>query len=74
VYIYVASKVNHGAKFSIFLLVVYISDENDREKDSEETEKPVVNEIKGNGIILLIEDEDSVREFTTKALKRKGLM
>ncbi|MDR2831570.1 MAG: response regulator [Rickettsiales bacterium] len=71
-YIYVASKVNNGTKFSIFLPMVYISDENNREEDSEEIEKPVVNEIKGNGVILLIEDEDSVREFTTKALKRKG--
>ncbi len=52
--------------------MVYISDESDREEDSEETEKPVVSEIKGNGIILLIEDEDSVREFISKALKRKG--
>lgn len=69
-YIYVASKVNHGTKFSIFLPIVYISDENDKEKDSKEIEKPV--EIKGNGIILLIEDEDSVREFTAKALTRKG--
>lgn len=69
-YIYVASKVNHGTKFSIFLPIVYISDENDKEEDSKEIEKPV--EIKGNGIILLIEDEDSVREFTAKALTRKG--
>ncbi len=71
-YIYVASKVNHGTKFSIFLPMVYISDENLREEDSEEIERPVVSEIKGNGIILLIEDEDSVREFISKALKRKG--
>ncbi|QOD38680.1 ATP-binding protein [Candidatus Wolbachia massiliensis] len=71
-YIYVASKVNHGTKFSIFLPMVYISDENNIEKDSEEIEKPVVSEVKGNGIILLIEDEDSVREFTTKALERRG--
>ncbi|OWZ25458.1 response regulator [Wolbachia endosymbiont of Wuchereria bancrofti] len=71
-YIYVASEVNRGTKFSIFLPMVYISDENHREKGSEEIEKPVVNEVKDNGIILLIEDEDSVREFTTKALKRKG--
>lgn len=70
-YIYVASKVNHGTKFSIFLPIVYISDENDKEEDSEEIEKPV--EIEGNGIILLIEDEDSVRKFTAKALTRKGL-
>lgn len=69
-YIYVASKVNRGTKFSIFLPIVYISDENDKEEDSKEIEKPV--EIKGNGIILLIEDEDSVREFTAKALTRKG--
>ncbi|AAW71298.1 response regulator [Wolbachia endosymbiont of Brugia malayi] len=71
-YIYVASEVNCGTKFSIFLPMVYISDENHREKGSEEIEKPVVNEVKDNGIILLIEDEDSVREFITKALKRKG--
>ncbi|MGL9718629.1 MAG: ATP-binding protein [Wolbachia sp.] len=71
-YIYVASEINHGTKFSIFLPMVYISDENHREESSEEVEKPVVNEVKSNGTILLIEDEDSVREFTTKALQRKG--
>ncbi|QKX02888.1 response regulator [Wolbachia endosymbiont of Litomosoides sigmodontis] len=74
-YIYVASEVNRGTKFSIFLPMVYILDDNHREKGSEEIEKPVANEVKDNsinGIILLIEDEDSVREFTTKALKRKG--
>ncbi|MDM8334827.1 ATP-binding protein [Wolbachia pipientis] len=71
-YIYVASKVNHGSKFRISLPMVYISDENNREKDSKEIEEPLVNEVKGNGTILLIEDEDSVREFTTKALQRRG--
>ncbi|MDF0607410.1 response regulator [Wolbachia endosymbiont of Onchocerca gibsoni] len=71
-YIYVTSKVNYGTKFSIFLPMVYISDENDIEKDVKEIEKPVVNEVKSNGTILLIEDEDSVREFTTKTLQRKG--
>lgn len=71
-YIYVASKVKSGTKFSIFLPMVYVLDEYDREEESEQIEKPVVNEIKSDGIILLIEDEDSVREFTTKALKRKG--
>ncbi|QKX01699.1 response regulator [Wolbachia endosymbiont of Cruorifilaria tuberocauda] len=71
-YIYVASKVDCGTKFSIFLPMVYVSDENNIEKDTEEIEKPVVNEVKSNGTILLIEDEDSVREFTTKTLQRKG--
>ncbi|MGL9717915.1 MAG: ATP-binding protein [Wolbachia sp.] len=71
-YVYVASKVNHGTKFRIFLPMVYISDENNIEEDIKEMEKPAVNEVKGNGMILLIEDEDSVREFTTKALQRKG--
>ncbi|QKX02273.1 response regulator [Wolbachia endosymbiont of Dirofilaria (Dirofilaria) immitis] len=71
-YIYVASKVDYGTKFSIFLPMVYISDEDDIEKDIEEIEKPVVNEVKNNGTILLIEDEDSVREFTTKTLQRRG--
>ncbi|APR98025.1 ATP-binding protein [Wolbachia endosymbiont of Folsomia candida] len=71
-YIYVASKVKSGTKFSIFLPMVYVLDEYDREEESEKIEKPMVNEIQSNGIILLIEDEDSVREFTTKALKRKG--
>ncbi|WCR58302.1 ATP-binding protein [Wolbachia endosymbiont of Ctenocephalides felis wCfeJ] len=71
-YIYVSSKVTSGTKFSIFLPMVYISDENNIEEDTEEIEKPIVNEVKSNGTILLIEDEDSVREFTTKALQRKG--
>ena len=72
-YIYVDSKVNHGTKFSIFLPMVYIAnDEHYIEERSEEIETPIINEVKSNGTILLIEDEDSVREFTAKALERKG--
>ncbi|WCR54112.1 MAG: Sensor kinase CckA [Wolbachia endosymbiont of Ctenocephalides orientis wCori] len=72
-YIYVNSKINHGTKFSIFLPMIYISNsEYDIEEKSEEVEELIINEIKSNGIILLIEDEDSVREFTAKALERKG--
>lgn len=71
-YIYVSSTVNHGTKFSIFLPVVYVSDENYIEYDNEPVEKLITNEKKDSGTILLIEDEDSVREFTTKALQRKG--
>lgn len=72
-YIYVNSKINHGTKFSIFLPMVYISNgEYDTEEKIEEVETLIVNEVKSNGIILLIEDEDSVREFTAKALERKG--
>lgn len=76
-YIYVTSKVNHGTKFSIFLPMVYVSDEIynekiDEEENNERAEKLAVTETKGSGVILLIEDEDSVREFTTRALKKRG--
>ncbi|MDN5247809.1 MAG: response regulator [Wolbachia endosymbiont of Tyrophagus putrescentiae] len=71
-YIYVTSKVDHGTKFSIFLPMVYISDDMDEEEANELIEKPLMSMNQDTGIILLIEDEDSVREFTTKALKRKG--
>jgi len=71
-YIYVTTQVNQGTKFSIFLPMVYVSDESDEQEKHEKIEKLVVSETKDSGIILLIEDEDSVREFTTKALKRKG--
>ncbi|QKX01119.1 response regulator [Wolbachia endosymbiont of Dipetalonema caudispina] len=71
-YIYVTSKIDYGTKFRIFLPMVYILDENNIKRSSEEIEKPIVNEVKNNGTILLIEDEDSVREFATKTLQRKG--
>ncbi|WP_168464459.1 ATP-binding protein [Wolbachia endosymbiont of Ctenocephalides felis wCfeT] len=71
-YIYVSSKVNYGTKFSIFLPMVYTLEESDIEESSEAIEKPTISKVRSTGTILLIEDEDSVREFTTKALKRKG--
>lgn len=72
-YIYVTSKIGSGTKFSIFLPMVYISEDNEMENHEDE-EKPLREEIEGkdSGVILLVEDEDSVREFTIKALKRRG--
>ncbi|OEY87200.1 hybrid sensor histidine kinase/response regulator [Wolbachia pipientis] len=71
-YIYVSSKVNQCTKFCIFLPMVYVSDENYKEQNIEKVESFTANEVKEGGIILLVEDEDSVREFITKALTRSG--
>ncbi|WP_333023222.1 response regulator [Wolbachia endosymbiont of Pentidionis agamae] len=72
-HIYVTSKVNCGTKFSIFLPTVYISN-NNVEVIDDKTESYTRNnkDFITNSTILLIEDEDSVRVFTTRALEKKG--
>ncbi len=71
-YIYVSSTVNKGTKFYIFLPMIYVSDESYIEQNNEKSEYLTSNEVKEGGTILLVEDEDSVREFTTKALIKRG--
>ena len=63
----VRSKIGHGSSFEIYLPAV-------DEETLEQTEKMVsLDQLQGEGKrILLVEDEEKVRKFTTRALSRNG--
>ncbi len=73
-YIYVASKVGKGTKFTIFLKR-YIGTEEKRGetlKSSDESDRITNRDLTGAETILLVEDEDPVRIFSARALRNKG--
>ena len=74
-YIYVKSTVNVGTTFIILIPTVHLSNSNDIEipynKYSQEVNN-VIPQVSTSTTILLIEDEDPVRIFATKALTKKG--
>ncbi|MDB1135794.1 response regulator [Candidatus Anaplasma sp. TIGMIC] len=79
-YIYVKSRVGEGTKFMILLPRVYASDTQAVEnrsisEDDDKTEGELVKEDlcpQNSATVLLIEDEDPVRAFTSKALSKRG--
>lgn len=70
-YLDIRSKVGEGTTFSIYLS--RLSDEEAAEA-SEETSDEIseVMDLTGTAQILLVEDEDAVRTFSTRALTNKG--
>jgi two-component system cell cycle sensor histidine kinase/response regulator CckA len=57
-----------GARFTIYLPVHHVSEEELRKSDGEEEHR----EWSGGGRILLVEDEDMVRAVAERALTRQG--
>lgn len=70
-YVMVDSKEGIGSKFSIFLPTVYILNNNKTYKD-EPVKNATTVDVHHGGTVLLIEDEDSVRIFSSRALTKKG--
>ncbi|KDB55931.1 histidine kinase [Anaplasma phagocytophilum str. MRK] len=78
-YIYVKSKVGEGTKFMIFLPRIYATEGQEVGNRSVSDENTVEKELLEGGLllpnaatVLLVEDEDPVRAFTSKALSRRG--
>lgn len=66
-FIFASTKPGEGATFSVYLPV------HDAPVITPETTKQVVSDdLWGHGTVLLVEDEDAVRIFASKALERKG--
>jgi two-component system cell cycle sensor histidine kinase/response regulator CckA len=68
-FVFVESKLGQGTIFRIFL-PRHIPDEKELEPKVEET-KPAAD-YTGQGVILLVEDEDNVRSFGARALTSRG--
>ncbi len=65
----IESKVGKGTTFKIYLPK---SNEVDDEEDEKPVEKAVIKDLTGTECIMLVEDEDAVRTFATRALTNKG--
>jgi len=64
--------VGRGTKFSIYLPRHVRSAAEQAEVQKQEAAEKVAPDLTGAGVIMLIEDEDAVRMFATRALKNKG--
>ncbi|MDR3179674.1 MAG: response regulator [Holosporaceae bacterium] len=70
-FISLESKVGVGTKFSIYF-PVSASSESASPEDNEKVPENKIVDLTGGGTILLVEDEDAVRMFSTRALRNKG--
>lgn len=69
-YLGVSSTVGQGTTFSIFLPKA--SEEQQAQEVRKDAAEEQPTDLTGTARILLVEDEDAVRAFSTRALKNKG--
>lgn len=70
-FISVESKIGTGTKFSIYFPMVSDKEVAESKAKEQKKERRIVD-ITGTGTILLVEDEDAVRMFSSRALRDKG--
>jgi two-component system cell cycle sensor histidine kinase/response regulator CckA len=74
-YIYVASEPGKGTTFSVFLprhVATASEIQAAAEQMSPDAEKDKPRDLTGNAVVLLVEDEDAVRAFASRALMSRG--
>ncbi len=70
-FVSVESELNVGTKFSLYFPMVSAQDlENEKAKQKSNEKRNA--DLTGTGTILLVEDEDAVRMFSSRALREKG--
>jgi two-component system cell cycle sensor histidine kinase/response regulator CckA len=70
-FIFPESEVDKGTTFRLYLPVHVVTEEEQAEADKPKTTAPV-KDLTGKARVLLVEDEDAVRMFASRALKSKG--
>ncbi|MBL4612485.1 MAG: response regulator [Emcibacter sp.] len=70
-FVFPTSEVGKGTTFSIYLPIYKDVKKEELEPAPPVPEKPT-RDLTGKGTILLVEDEDAVRMFASRALKNKG--
>jgi two-component system cell cycle sensor histidine kinase/response regulator CckA len=70
-FIFVDSEVGHGTRFTIYL-PRFEQSEIAAAQAPVPTEAPARRDLTGAGTVLLVEDEDAVRLFGSRALKNQG--
>jgi two-component system cell cycle sensor histidine kinase/response regulator CckA len=70
-YLHVDSEVGEGTSFIIYLPRLSEAEAEPAEKTTDETED-ATRDLTGTACILLVEDEDAVRTFSSRALANKG--
>jgi len=69
--IWVDSELEKGSTFKIYL-PTHVATEEEAEKAEEQTGAQPAVDLTGRDTILLVEDEDAVRMFASRALQNKG--
>ncbi len=68
----IESKLGKGTTFKIYLPKANETDEDDEDAKAEDSEASEIKDLTGTECIMLVEDEDAVRNFAKRALMNKG--
>ncbi|MDR1551321.1 MAG: response regulator [Holosporaceae bacterium] len=70
-FVSVDSEIGSGTRFSLYFPVVSAEEYATKERKEKSSDSKVMD-LTGVGTILLVEDEDAVRMFSSRALREKG--
>lgn len=70
-FIFIDGEEGEGVTFNVYL-PLFIEDKNETIEQPVISEERVRRDISGRGRIMVVEDEDAVRMFATRALTKKG--